>query len=182
SPRTRRGARARARAAAAATTAATEHLHVVTDDLGRIALVALLVLPLARAQAALDVHLRALAQVLGRNLRQAPEECDPVPLGALLLLPALLGAPALARGDAQVRDRGARGHGARLRVRAQIADENDLVDAAGHVDVLRECVGAAARAPAGPRRDGGCILVEPAARCDGAFAARTPQKGQCRAA
>src|SRR6185437_10850879 len=45
--------------------AAPEHLHLAADDLGRVAVAALFVLPLARAQAAFDVDLRALAQVLG---------------------------------------------------------------------------------------------------------------------
>src|SRR5258708_8878205 len=52
------GGYARASAAAAA-----EHLQIVADHLGRVALVPLLVLPLARAHAPLDVHLRALAQL-----------------------------------------------------------------------------------------------------------------------
>src|SRR5690606_25975563 len=53
---------------AAATThaaaTAVEHLHLVGDDLGGVAVVTLLVLPLARAQAAFDVDLRSLLQVL----------------------------------------------------------------------------------------------------------------------
>src|SRR4029077_1827779 len=91
-------------AAGARPAAAAEHLHLVADDLGGVALVALLVLPLARAQTAFDVNLRALAQVLGGDLRQAPEKRHAMPLGALLLLPAGLVAPALAGGDAQVGD------------------------------------------------------------------------------
>src|SRR5262249_17353530 len=55
-----------------------------------------------------------------------------VPLGALLLLSGLLIAPALASGDAQVGHRRARRHGARLRIRSEISDENDLVDATRH--------------------------------------------------
>src|SRR5690348_15990348 len=59
-----RGAAARPRrAGSAATAAAAQHLHLVAHDLGGEALVALLVLPLAGAQAALDIDLRALAQV-----------------------------------------------------------------------------------------------------------------------
>src|SRR4051794_28901221 len=51
-----------------------EHLHRVGDDLGRVAVLALLVLPLARADAALDVDLRALLQIFARDLRQPAEE------------------------------------------------------------------------------------------------------------
>src|SRR5881392_3372158 len=66
-PAAGRALRPGARASAAARPAAApapEHLHVVTDDLGRVALIPLLVLPLAGAQASLDVDLRTLAQVL----------------------------------------------------------------------------------------------------------------------
>src|SRR5919109_1003892 len=70
--------------------ATPEHLQVIPDDLGRVALVALLVLPLAGAQAPLDVDLRALAQVLAGDLREAAEQRHPMPLGALLLLAGLL--------------------------------------------------------------------------------------------
>src|SRR5579863_860207 len=85
----------------AAATAA-EHLQLVADDLGRVTVIPLLVLPLARAQAALDIHLRSLLQVLGGDLCQASEERHAVPLGALLLLAALLVAPALAGRNPQV--------------------------------------------------------------------------------
>ena len=43
------------RRAAATAAAATQHLHLVRDDLGRVAIVAVLVLPLARLQAPFDV-------------------------------------------------------------------------------------------------------------------------------
>ncbi len=46
---------------ATAARAAAEHLHLVGVDLGRVAVAAFLVLPLARAQLALDVDLRALS-------------------------------------------------------------------------------------------------------------------------
>ena len=55
------------------------HVH---DDLGGVPLDAVL-LPLAGLQLALDVHLRALAQVLAGGLGQAPEQRDAVPLSAL---------------------------------------------------------------------------------------------------
>src|SRR5882762_5512173 len=116
---------------------APEHLQVVTDDLGRVAIVALLVLPFAGAQASLDVDLRALAQVLAGDLRQAPEERHAVPFGALLLLTGLLVAPAFAGRDAQVRHGRAGGHGASLGVGPQVAYENDLVDATRHGESLK---------------------------------------------
>ena len=77
-----------------------------TDDLGRVAVVARLVLPLAGAQLAFDVDLAALAQIaLGHADQPFGLEHDGVPLGALL---ALAGAacPSSSRtgGDAQVGD------------------------------------------------------------------------------
>src|SRR5712671_4072201 len=116
-----------------------EHLQVVADDLGRVALVPLLVLPLTRAQASLDVHLRALAQVLAGDFCQAPEERDAVPFGALLLLTGLLVAPALAGGDAQVGHGRAGGHGAGLGIGSQVANENHFVDATRHEKALGDC-------------------------------------------
>src|SRR5438552_17771744 len=55
----RLGARARRLARLAGAGARPQHLHDVAADLGRVAVLPLLVLPLARAQAALDVDLRA---------------------------------------------------------------------------------------------------------------------------
>src|SRR5580658_585578 len=114
------------------TAAAAEHLQLVADDLGRVTLVALLVLPFAGAQAPFDIDLRALAQIFAGDLGEAPEERHAMPLGALLLLAALLIPPALAGGDAQVGDRRARGHGAGLGVGAEVANQNHFVDAARH--------------------------------------------------
>src|SRR5882672_11253735 len=131
------GRPAGARRAGRPTAPAPEHLQLVTDDLGRVAIVALLVLPFARAQASLDVDLRALAQVLAGDLCQAPEERHAVPFGALLLLTGLLVAPAFAGRDAQVRHGRAGGHGASLGVGPQVAYENDLVDATRHGESLK---------------------------------------------
>ena len=60
--RTRRTAFAATRSTASAapttrTAAAAEHLHVASDDFGRVAVLAFLVLPLASAQAALNIDL-----------------------------------------------------------------------------------------------------------------------------
>src|SRR5262245_49687226 len=69
------GRLARSFTRAARTRARSEHLHHVAADFGAEAVLAgFLVLPLARAQAALDVHLRAFLQVFARDLGKAPEE------------------------------------------------------------------------------------------------------------
>ena len=94
--------------------------------------VALLILPFTRAELALDEHLRTLAQVLGGDLAQAPEQGDAVPLGALLLCAGGLVLPGLAGGNADIRDRHAARHRAGLGVSAQIPDQNDFIDAASH--------------------------------------------------
>src|SRR6185437_1468387 len=66
-------AAARCRRSCSTAAPAAEHLHLIADDLGGIALVALLVLPLARAEAPLNIDLRALFQVFARDLREAAE-------------------------------------------------------------------------------------------------------------
>src|SRR5260221_12544513 len=58
----------------AAAFAAAEHLHHVPPDLGRVAVLAFLFLPFSRAQAALDIDLRALLQILPRPPGEAAEE------------------------------------------------------------------------------------------------------------
>src|SRR5213075_3371385 len=61
--------------------ARAEHLHRVGDDLGAVAVLAFLVLPLPRADASLDVDLRALLQVFAGDLSKAAEKSDAVPFG-----------------------------------------------------------------------------------------------------
>ena len=65
--------------------AAAEHLHVPRDDLGGVALLSLLVLPLAGADAPFDVDLAALGEVLARDLGGA---CPTPPRDATRWLPA----------------------------------------------------------------------------------------------
>src|SRR5687768_17255937 len=101
----RRPARLALGARLAAAPAPAEHLHHVGADLRRIAVLAVLVLPLARAQAAFDIHLRALLEVLAGDGGEAPEESDAMPLGGLLHLAAGLVLPFVGRGDADIGDR-----------------------------------------------------------------------------
>src|SRR4029079_5855181 len=87
--------------ASAARTA--EHLHLVRDDVGRVALDAVLVGVLVRAQRAFDVHLPALLEIFAGDLAELAEQHDAVPLGALLVLAGLLVLPALRRRETDVR-------------------------------------------------------------------------------
>src|SRR5687767_851117 len=84
--RRRRRARLALAARLAAALAPAEHLHHVGADFRRVAVLAVLVLPLARAQAPFHVHLRALLEVLSVDGGEAPEEGDAMPLGRLLHL------------------------------------------------------------------------------------------------
>src|SRR5690606_5194164 len=125
-------ARALVRAAATAALAATpEHLHLVGDDVGVVALLAVVADVLAVADPAFDVDLRALAQVLGRDLAELAEEGHPVPLGLFLVVAVAIlahrggGQADLGDGHAAL---GVPGFG----VVAEIADKDCLVDAAGH--------------------------------------------------
>src|SRR5262249_36762366 len=110
-----------------------EHGQVAVEalqhDLGRVAVLPVLALPLARLQRPLDEHLRALLQVLLGDLAQVlVEDDDRVPLGLLAPLARRLVAPALARRDAQVGDGAAVLGPADLRVLAEVADEDHFVD------------------------------------------------------
>ncbi len=78
---------ASAAAGAAVIAAATEHLHLVGDDLGDVALIAVAVVVGAGLDLALDIDLLALVQVLAGNLRQPAPHDDVVPFGLFLLLP-----------------------------------------------------------------------------------------------
>ena len=98
-------------------------------DLRRVAVVARLVGPLARLDLTFDINLRALAQItLGDAAEVFVEDDDIVPLGPLLAV-AVAVLPLLGGGDAHVDHFAAVVERARLRVRAQIADQNDLVHA-----------------------------------------------------
>ena len=75
--------------------------HAADGHFGRIAIIALGILPLAGAKLALDVNLRSLAQIAFGNADQAVGlENDIVPVGPLLLLARLSVLPGLACGDA----------------------------------------------------------------------------------
>ena len=65
---------------------AVEHLHFADDDLGRVAVLALLVLPFASLQLPFDVNLRSLVQVLADHLGKAAPGNALDPLCPLLLL------------------------------------------------------------------------------------------------
>src|SRR5690606_3187720 len=96
-------------AAAAAARRTVEHGHHAADaahrNFGRIAVVAVLVLPLAGAQLAFDVDLAAFAQT---TLRHADEPVGlrryGVPLGAFLARAGRLGLPVLRGRNARVGD------------------------------------------------------------------------------
>src|SRR5690242_16609386 len=116
-----------ARACVPHSRAAAEHLHALGNDLGGVALLPLLVLPLARAQGALDVDLRALLQIFPRDLGEAVEEHHAMPLGALLFFAALLVFPGFAGRDRDVRDGASLGVVPGLRVPPEVSHENYLV-------------------------------------------------------
>src|SRR5690606_41640552 len=106
-------------AAATAAGTAVEHLHVAGAGLGGVAVLAVLPLPFAGAQAPFHIDLGALFQVLLGDLRQAVEEHHPVPLGALLGLPGVLVVPGFAVRDADAGDGATARHVASIAMQAQ---------------------------------------------------------------
>src|SRR3990167_5536572 len=122
---------------AAAVALAAEHGRLAAEllqhHLGGVFLDALLVGPFAGLQGAFDVNRRALLQILLGHLDQVVvENHHPVPLGALIALARGAVAPGFRGRQAEVGHPVARVEGADLRILAQIADQNDLVDAARH--------------------------------------------------
>src|SRR5690606_27626062 len=126
-----RGALEITAAARTALAAAAEHLHLVGDDVGGVALDAVLAGVLVGTQRALDVDLAPLLEVFAGDLGQAAEELHPVPLGAFLHLPGLLVLPGFGGGHAERGDLAAALGVLDVGVVAEVADEDDLVDSAG---------------------------------------------------
>src|SRR5690606_22039432 len=87
-------------------TTTIEHLHLAGDNLRRVAVLTILPLPFARAQAALHIHLGALLEVLSGDFRQTVEKDHPMPFGTLLYLARVPVLPGFAGGDTDI------GHGA----------------------------------------------------------------------
>src|SRR5437660_415849 len=109
--------------------------HRIRDHLGGVLLGAFLVGPLPRLQPALDIDLPALGQVLAAQLCGLAPDHDAVPLGAFLLLALLVG-PVLVGGDGEVGHRLSAGRVSDFGILAQIAYQDDLVDAAARHDCL----------------------------------------------
>ena len=126
---------------AAATPASVEDRHLAAEalqhDLGRVLFDAGLVGPFAGLELALDIDLRALAQILLGHPRQVlVVDHDLVPLGLLAALARTLVAPGFRGRDAQVDHRIAGGQPPRLGIAPEIADQNHLVHAARHRSLL----------------------------------------------
>ena len=119
-------------ATAAALTAA-EELHAVDDDLRHVPLVAVLVVPRAGLELALDVHGAALVEVLRAVLRGLPPHDEAVPLRLLLLLARLVGPP-LVRREAHLAHGLAGVRVLQLGLGTEVPDQDHLVDA-GHASL-----------------------------------------------
>src|SRR5229473_1056352 len=116
---------------------AVEHgelrVEALQHHLGRIAVLALLVLPFAGLQLALEIDLGALLQILlGDPAKPLVEDHHPVPFGPLPAFAGGLVAPAVGRRHAQVRHWPAVLGAADFRIRPEIADQDHLVHATRH--------------------------------------------------
>ena len=107
--------------------AAAQHLHFIGNDVGRVALHAVLVGVFAGFDAAFYVHRAAFAQVLACNFGQFAKKADAVPFGLFhhLTRAAFVFA---AGGNGDVGNGLAAGQIAYFRVTAQVAYQNDFVD------------------------------------------------------
>src|ERR1051326_1244650 len=122
-----------ARVAPAST--AAEQDDPVAADFRALALDAFLVGVLVSLQAAFDVHLLPLAQVLGERLGLFAPDVDVVPLGPFLLLAGLV-VPRFGGGEAEFRDGGTARRVAEFRITTKVADENHFVDGAHGTTIL----------------------------------------------
>src|SRR5262249_4883864 len=121
-------------AAAFAVAAAAEELHRVRDDLDRLALRAVLRLPLAPVEASVDADRAPLREELRTALALVPPDrhVEVVGLVAPVALRVLL--PRV-HGDPQLADRRAARRVPKLGVARQVAHEDDAVDV-GHLFLL----------------------------------------------
>src|SRR5437899_9138001 len=108
--------------------AATEEYDLVAADLGRVALVAVLVVPLPRLQTAFHVDLLALGEVLRQRFRRLAPQHHAVPFGFFLPLAGLV-VPHLGGRHVDRRDGGAARRVAQLGVASEVPDEDDFVHA-----------------------------------------------------
>lgn len=88
--------------------------------------------PLPGLQLALDVNLRALANVLPGDFRHLVKQHHAVPFGLFNLLPGLLVGPLFAGGQAQIDYRLPAGGVPQLRVLPACANQNRFIYAACH--------------------------------------------------
>ena len=114
-------------AAAAGSVAAAEHFHFVGNDVVGGAFDAVFAGVFAALDAAFDINLAALFQILAGDFGQAAVHGDVVPLGALLALAALAVVPSFGSGDGEIAHRFAVGHVAHFGITAEIADQDDFV-------------------------------------------------------
>src|SRR3954452_5952543 len=119
-----------ATAARGGVVAAAEELHAVGDDVHALALVALLVLPLAPLEAAVDRDGAALGEVPGAVVALRAPDGDVEVVGLVDPLTGLVLAARVA-GDAELADRGAAREGAKLGVRGEVACQHHSVDVRG---------------------------------------------------
>src|SRR5581483_3057803 len=110
--------------------ATAEELDALGDDLDRLALAAVLGLPLPPVEAAVDSDGAALREVLRAALRLVAEDGDAEVVGLVDPLARLVAAPAVHR-DAQAAHGSAARRVPQLGVARQVPDEHDAVDV-GH--------------------------------------------------
>src|SRR5688572_12236313 len=122
-------------AAAPTAAAAAEQRDAISLDLGGVAFVAVLVVPLPRLQPALDVDLLALRQVLLQRFGLLAPQHHAVPFSLFLPLLILI-VPHFRRRQIQRGNGGAAGRIAKFGVPSQVSHEDYFVDAS-HVALLR---------------------------------------------
>src|SRR3546814_13356975 len=107
---------------------------LVRSDLGRIAVLPVLVLPFAGLELAFDIDLAALAQIaFGHIGKTFAEDRDRMPFGLFLALAGVAVLPRFGRGDAPIDNLAAVLERPAFRISAEFPDQAHFVTAHGNV-------------------------------------------------
>jgi hypothetical protein len=111
--------------------AAAEELHIIGDDLGDVAFVAVFVVVVSGLDPTFDIDLAPFGQVLGTDLCSLSPDHDAVPFRPILTL-SILVVPALAGGQAQFADSLSTGGVTHIGIGTEMSYENNFVDSTSH--------------------------------------------------
>src|ERR1051326_1980255 len=114
------------------TGASAEKNHITCANLRSFALVAFLIVPFAGLQAAFDVNLTSLGQILITDLRQPVPGHDVMPFGSLLTFPGIFVIPGIVGCHRKSAKRDTAGRIFQLRITPEPAHKNHFINGLCH--------------------------------------------------